>query len=391
MQLGFFHDSKLVFDEGKYYSRTLSEVVWKRYLSVFDEIVVSTRVSSATHGEMGLSEYNGVSFNPIRSYSAPVDLIKKFPKIVKEISAALDQVDCAIVRLPSVIGWIATALAKKKGKPVLIEVVGCPWDAYWYHSFAGKVLAPIGFLANRIALKNATFALYVTQEFLQSRYPTQGVNAGISDVNISISELALLNRLEKISEYQRDNSCNLVLSEPLTFGSIGQIDLSYKGHAVAIRGLKALRDEGINLKYEIVGAGNPTTLQNLIHELDLQGFVTLQGPFSKDQVHNWLEGLDFYVQPSFQEGLPRSVVEAMSHALPVLVSNVGGQPELVDREFVFKAGDSSAISATIKKLLLRDWTELAKQNFDKSCEFKGDILQSRREQLLEQFRKSATA
>lgn len=381
LKLGFFHDSLHVFDEGKYYSRTLSGVVWKRYLSVFDEVAVSTRVLNEPHGEMGLSEYEDVSFNPIKSYSGPRDLVSKFPKIIAEIESALDEVDCVIIRLPSIIGWIAVSLAKKKKKPVLIEVVGCPWDAYRFHSAAGKVLAPIGYLATRKALRSADFALYVTQDFLQKRYPCRGVSAGVSDVDISISDILLTRRIRKIDQKNTNR---------LLMGSIGRVDLSYKGHATAIRSLKKLRDEGLNIEYEIVGPGDPLNLQKLVQELGLQGAVKFMGPFSRNEVEEWLDKIDFYVQPSLTEGLPRSVVEAMSHALPVLVSNVGGQPELVGEDYIFQAGDALGLTGKIKDLLNDDWVKISSQNFEKSKDYEREALQVRRENLFRKFRESVS-
>lgn len=388
MKIGFFHDSQMVIDEGKFFSRTLHSEIWDRYLSVFDEISVSTRASNGERGDMGLSESPGVSFNPIYSYSGPAALIRRFPSMVREIQAALEQVDCAIIRLPSIIGWIAAAIAYKKKIPTLIEVVGCPWDAYRFHSAAGKILAPFGYLATRLALSRSKYALYVTQNFLQNRYPTPGEQQGVSDVNIVIIEDRLATRLARISAMTKPMGEVNFTSKPIVMGSIGRVDLSYKGHITAVRALAEVIEQGINLKYEIVGPGDQNAILEEVNKLGLQDYVTLMGAFSKAEVDNWLGSIDLYVQPSLTEGLPRSVVEAMSHALPVLLSNVGGHPELVFEDFIFPAGEEKVLAQKVIKLLENDFTEAAKRNFEKSREFDQASLQDRREQFLEKFKQS---
>lgn len=80
-----------------------------------------------------------------------------------------------------------------------------------------------------------------------------------------------------------------------------------------------------------------------------------------------------YVQPSHTEGLPRSVVEAMSRALPVLASNVGGLPEIVDCNWLFSKCDSAAIAEkTIQ--LMSNAARVAIENFNKVKEFDSKLL-----------------
>jgi glycosyltransferase involved in cell wall biosynthesis len=65
--------------------------------------------------------------------------------------------------------------------------------------------------------------------------------------------------------------------------------------------------------------------------------------------------LDVFVLPSLKrEGLPRSVIEAMSQGVPAIVSDAGGSPEVVEHGktgYVVPAGDARAISLAIEGLL----------------------------------------
>ncbi|MEJ5929152.1 glycosyltransferase [Corynebacterium sp. H128] len=382
MKFGFFHDSPIILDNGKHYSRTLQSNIWDRYIQESDELIVSTRVVRTAHGSAGSSEHERVSFRPIASYQSPLSLLLAGPKVIKEIGAALADVDGAIVRLPSVVGWLTCFLARLSGKPILIEVVGCSWDAYWHHSGLGRLMAPIGYLATRFSVKDAPFVVYVTKSFLQKRYPTKGRSVSISNVNIKPDVCNLNERLAKIESDSHYRHASI------TVGSIGRIDLPYKGHASAIQAISLLRDRGIELKYEIVGPGDTTALEQLISELGLDSQITLVGSLSSADLHTWLDSVDIYLQPSLTEGLPRSVVEAMSHGAPVVLSDVGGHPELVSVEYLYKAGDPEELADKIEEVLNTNLAVQASRNFEESKRFDRDELQNIRSKFLSRFKES---
>lgn len=62
-------------------------------------------------------------------------------------------------------------------------MVACPWDALWnYGKFSKKIFALPTYLLNKTTIKKAPNVIYVSEEFLQKRYPTNGKNIGCSDV-----------------------------------------------------------------------------------------------------------------------------------------------------------------------------------------------------------------
>src|SRR5699024_8455537 len=120
-------------------------------------------------------------------------------KINEQIHKAVKESDYIVARLPSFIGNIAIKYAKKMNKPYSTDVVACPWDALWNHSFKGKIVAPFMFLKTRNLVRNSSYVIYVTNEFLQRRYPTNGVNIACSNVVIkNIDEKVLDKRINKI-------------------------------------------------------------------------------------------------------------------------------------------------------------------------------------------------
>ena len=79
--------------------------------------------------------------------------------------------------------------------------------------------------------------------------------------------------------------------------------------------------------------------KKLIAELHLEDCVSILGAKPHSEVFSWLDSIDIYVQPSFMEGLCRSIVEAMSRACPVICTNVGGNYELVSSDCLFEKAD----------------------------------------------------
>ncbi|HVG34800.1 MAG TPA: glycosyltransferase family 4 protein, partial [Pyrinomonadaceae bacterium] len=66
----------------------------------------------------------------------------------------------------------------------------------------------------------------------------------------------------------------------------------------------------------------------------------------------FMQSLDVFVMPSFTEGTPNSIIEAMSHGKPIIASNVGGIPDMVNDEsgILVPPGASTALSEAILRL-----------------------------------------
>jgi glycosyltransferase involved in cell wall biosynthesis len=106
-----------------------------------------------------------------------------------------------------------------------------------------------------------------------------------------------------------------------------------KGHDVLLRSLALLEQRKVPLTFLIAGDGpERERLESLAQSLGL-GPDRLRLLGFRSDVPEVVAACDLFVFPSEDEGLPLSVLEAMSHRLPVVVTPVGGVPELVnDRE-----------------------------------------------------------
>ena len=120
-------------------------------------------------------------------------------------------------------------------------------------------------------------------------------------------------------------------SEKTLILSIGELHPS-KDFDVALIALSNLKEETKkSLDYRIIGGGEEKgKLEKLINELGLGETVKLLGPI--DNAKNLLSGADVFLFPSSNENLPYALLEAGLAGLPVIASDVGGIPEIIDHQ-----------------------------------------------------------
>ena len=282
-----------------------------------------------------------------------------------------------IVRAPSASGTIAADYCRANGIPYLAEAVGCPWDSLWNHSLKGKVLAPRVWKQFRRTMRNADYAVYVTSEFLQKRYPTNGKTAAISDVELQPMDDAILEkRLEKIQKH----------SGKIKLATAAAVNAAYKGQQFVIEALAKLKAQGnTNFEYHLAGGGDPSSLRDLAERLGVSNQVIFEGSLPHDAMFAWLDEMDLYIQPSLQEGLPRAVVEAMSRGLPALGAHTGGIPELLGEECIFPRKGVDTIAEKLSKLSLEQMISMAENNFVHAKMFQKELLEKKRFEFYSAF------
>lgn len=104
-----------------------------------------------------------------------------------------------------------------------------------------------------------------------------------------------------------------------------------------------------NVRILIGGNGDTDRLEKLIKEYKLENIVTFCGWVNGQQKIELLNKADVYILPSYNEGLPISILEAMSYGMPIISTPVGGIPEIVSEEngFLVQPGDIDAIAESI--------------------------------------------
>ena len=111
--------------------------------------------------------------------------------------------------------------------------------------------------------------------------------------------------------------------------SVGRLSPE-KGYLGLLHSFARVRESGIDADLVIVGDGpERARIEKAIDTLNLQANVVLQGALAEEATLIQIANADILVLPSFMEGLPVVLMEAMALGLPVIASRVAGIPELV--------------------------------------------------------------
>lgn len=385
-KLLFCYDGPLRKDEkSQYYGSALNDEVFKRYEVIASKVTIAIRIKKIKQEEekkrflkITKEKYNILECPNISSVKGLLFRKEECRKILeKEIMNS----DYIIARLPSMIGNLSIDIAKKLNKPYLIELVGCPWDALWNHSLKGKLFAPIMTYMTKKRVKRAQYVLYVTKEFLQRRYPTNGKSINCSNVLLNdIDEKNLETRKNRI--YENKNSVKVI-------ATTAAVNVKYKGQKYVIKSINELKKHGKIYEYWIIGGGDNSYLKKFVTRYKIENQIKFLGPLPHDKVFEKLKNVDIYIQPSKQEGLPRSLIEAMSMGCLCIGSRTGGIPELLEEKYIFEKGNVKQLVRIIENIKINDYLEQGKKNFQTSKNYQKEILEERRSNFYKDFSKNS--
>lgn len=381
----FCFDGPLYKDKnGVYCNVTLTNEMFNRYFNVVDKLIIMIRTYSIdkTYIEMNMKPLtNGnIKVIEVENFNTVEGFLIKKKDFEKKVVKYILKADMIFARMPSNTSNSVLKIAQKLKKPYLVEVGGCAWDSYWNHGIMGKIIAPLMFYREKKYVAGAEFAIYVTRDFLQRRYPNSKITTNCSNVYLqSVDASVLEHRLEKI------NSADM---SRVIFGqAVNSIDVKYKGEHLIIRAMGDLKKKGIRIDYQVAGPGTGEFLKHQAEKYDVLEQLHLIGTLKKDEIFEWYKGLDVYVQPSKQEGLPRSVIEAMSVGCPAIGSDLAGIPELLDKECLFNPDKNEQIVMTIEKLLIKEnMRQKARLNFERAKEYNLKEIENRRQNIFKQYR-----
>jgi colanic acid/amylovoran biosynthesis glycosyltransferase len=118
-------------------------------------------------------------------------------------------------------------------------------------------------------------------------------------------------------------------SGPAEILSVGRA-VPVKGQSLLIRALGELARRGLDARLTLVGDGPELSdLRSLARDVGVESRVEFAGAVGQDEIAGHYARADLFAMPSFAEGLPVVLMEAMSAGLPVVASRITGIPELV--------------------------------------------------------------
>ena len=256
--------------------------------------------------------------------------IKKLKRIIKEFKP-----DVLHAHYASSYGFIG---ALTNFNPYFISVWGSDIFKFPHHSWLHKKILEFNLskanviLATSFALKNET-----------KKY----TNKEIKIVPFGVDT-------EKYKSLKVDS---IFQKKDFVIGTIKTLEVNY-GLEYLIRAFKLLKDkyQELNLKLLIVGKGNQYKyLKSLVDELKIENDTFFTGYIENSQIVNYHNMLNIAVFPSLEESFGVSVIEASACEKPVVVSDVGGLPEVVEDNvtgFVIPKKNVDLLTDRIEKLLL---------------------------------------
>lgn len=376
--------------DGTVWSRTMfGYPFWTRYLEVFDEVKVVSRVLDVEELDAGWkpSSGDGVQFHAVPHYHGFGDYLRTRRKVRKSILSAYEPDSAIICRLASQLGSCFIPLLRKRRHPYGVEVVGDPWDVF-SPSASTHPLRPFfrRIFAHRLRqqCQNACAAAYVTEYAIQKRYPpaSNAYTTHYSSIELLPEAFADKPREPRLGTLRRRIIC------------VGTLDQMYKAPDVLIDSVAQCVKQGLDL--ELVWIGDGKHRAQLEHRAENRGLklndqMLFRGQLPAGQaVRDELDRADLFVLPSRQEGLPRALIEAMARGLPAIGSNIGGISELLPRNYLVPPNAVELLASCITKTISD--TEMlagaAKANLHRANSYRNDVLKIRYREFYRQVMES---
>lgn len=154
-------------------------------------------------------------------------------------------------------------------------------------------------------------------------------------------------------------------STPLMLLSVGRTHWK-KGYDYALHTCKQIKEKNIPFRYIIIGGAGDEELQFLVADLGLEDCVFLENRKSQKEVFKLMAEAALLLMPSLEEGIPNVVVEAMAIGLPVISTDCGGVPELIEEGvngWMVPTRDSEAMAVAIVSFADLSIEEILKLRF----------------------------
>jgi glycosyltransferase involved in cell wall biosynthesis len=190
------------------------------------------------------------------------------------------------------------------------------------------------------------------------------ISAGVKQVlvnsdNVKTDKITVINNGIDTSEF--DPSINGrsdiekeygIEKRAILVGAIGTLH-PRKGHRYLIEAAEIICRKRDDVRFIIVGEGHlKPQLTEMRDALGLQDKIIFAG--YKSDIVKFLSAVDIFVQPSVEEGFGLTIIEAMAMGKPVIATNVGGIPEIIENKksgLLIPSKDAGALAEAIFLLL----------------------------------------
>lgn len=223
-------------------------------------------------------------------------------------------------------------IGKTFGVPVIIHLHGANFDDFYNSSSAQRKLCD--YILNKA---DKLIVLSVQwKNYYSSIVPSENIEVLYNGVFTDPNK----------RNYRRSNAQPICLF----LGRLGK----RKGTYDLIDAVDILKNKGVKAKFLLAGDGEIEEVKQTVEKKSLQDYIEVMGWVNSERREELLKRSDVLVLPSYNEGLPMAILEAMSHSLPIVSTFVGGIPEVISNGkngFLIQAGNVHDLARSLEELI----------------------------------------
>ena len=242
-------------------------------------------------------------------------------------------------------GFATVAAARRLGVPAVVGSIG---------SDLHQLTDPVARWLTRLTMRRASFVI-TKGEYLRRHAIRMGVSAGKirsipNGCDPTVFRIGDREAARKTLNVRK--SAELILY-------VGRLETA-KGVFELLEAFSSLANRRPSLQLTYVGDGPcAERLRRRVVKLALDNRVHFSGARNSEEVAQWLAASNAFALPSYDEGCPSAVIEALSCGRPVIATHVGGIPDLVTEKsgILVAPRDSVALAGAIEAAITRKWSE----------------------------------
>ena len=248
---------------------------------------------------------------------------------------------------------VATAwVGRRLKKPTVLTGMGCDLNYYPSLPFRKKLIVDALNMANMITVKGKE----LEQKVMELGFPEGKIS--VIPNGLDFGEFSIISRKQARQKLQLEHEGPIVLS-------VASLDEA-KGGRYLVEAMKWVdgQMEG-NPKLIMVGDGPlKDMLMQQAMDLGIEKRVLFMGKRPHEEIALWMNAADLFCLSSIREGRPNVLLEAIACGTPVVASNVGSIPEMIQTANgrIAKAADSKILARQILDCLGRTWDRKAIRN-----------------------------
>lgn len=271
-----------------------------------------------------------------------IGIFKTIRRITKTFS-----VDVILAYFAYPDGFAAALAAKMMNKPLVIKVLGSDINVFTKNRVRRYLTA--------VALKKANKIIAVSNE-LRTKIEKLGVKREKIEVvlnGVDIKRFKLSNQADCRNKLNLANNKQIILF-------VGNLKKE-KGTDCLIEAFPKVIAKHKKANLIFVGEGeHRIELIRKIKSLNLESSVSLEGEKLHSEIPLWLAACDLVCLPSYNEGCPNIILEALACGKPVVATRVGAVPEIISSDeygFLVDVNKKDDLAEAISKSLDKQWSQ----------------------------------